>query len=230
MANQHNGRPAGLGTPGQVGGTLAHLRHRAGCRGELVRIHGLNGVDHGYVGLQRIDGGEYLVELNLGQHLDLAGIQTQPARTQRHLGTTLLSCDVERRLPAALQRIERLQQKRGLANARVAANQNHGTFDDTAAQHTIELILTGGGALDIGGFNVGQHRDFGCLCQRLKLGCVAVPAGCGRFSHGLDQCVPGRATRAFTEPLGTGATALGAGVDGFFFCHAPIILYEITAF
>ena len=43
--------------------------------------------------------------------------------------------------------------------------------------------------------------------------------GCTAFSDGFNQRVPGVAMRAFAQPLGRGAAAFGAGVEGFFFGH-----------
>ncbi|OIQ66564.1 hypothetical protein GALL_518640 [mine drainage metagenome] len=61
VTDQHNARcpatgeavcaGAGLGKARQVGRALAHLRHRAGGRGELLGVDGLNRIDHRHIGL-----------------------------------------------------------------------------------------------------------------------------------------------------------------------------------
>ncbi len=76
-------------------------------------------------------------------------------------------------------------------------------------------------ALHVGGLNGRQWRDRLRRCQPGMAGAaVAVFAGRIGLGHRLNQGVPSAAVRAFAQPAGAGAAALGAGVDGFFFGHA----------
>ena len=73
----------------------------------------------------------------------------------------------------------------------------------------------GGRALDLRRFDLRQrgHR----LHRRDRL--VAVARRRSRFGHAFFQRVPFTAVRALAEPLGVGAAAGGAGVDGLVACH-----------
>ncbi len=73
------------------------------------------------------------------------------------------------------QRIDRLQQQRALADARIAADQHHAATDDAAAEHAVEFLLAGRRALDIGRIDLGQSRHRLAARQRL----VAMPARAG---------------------------------------------------
>jgi hypothetical protein len=196
-------------------GAGAHGGYRARGRGELFGIDRLDGINHGNVRAHALQGGKHFLELDFGQHLDLRMVQPQPARAQRHLRATLLAGDIQRAFTAALQRVQRLQQQRGFANAGVAANQHHAAFDDAAAQHPVQLFNAGGAAFHIRGFNVGQRGHRGGFGQRGK----TVLGGRIAFGYRLDQGVPGIALRAFAQPLGADATAFGAGVYRFVFGH-----------
>jgi hypothetical protein len=121
-----------------------------------------------WIGHRGLVGGQRrqdLFQLDLGQHLDLRLHQAQAARAQRHLGAGLLAGDVERRHAHPLQPVERLQQQGRLADAGVAADQDHAALDDAAAQHPVELADPGGRAIDLAGLDVGQRGDGGRLRQ-----------------------------------------------------------------
>ena len=217
MADQHDGGAAGLGGTCEMRGALAHLRHRARRRGQLLRIHRLDGVDHRDGRLVRRQRGEDFFQLDLGQHLHLRAVQPQAPCTQCDLGAAFLARHVEGFLAGALQRIERLQQQRGLADTGIAADQHHAAFDDATAQHAVQFVLAGRRAVHVGGFDVGQRGDL----RGLRQGGKAVLGRGGTLGHGFDQRVPGIAVRALAQPLGAGAAALVAGVDGFVLGHGP---------
>ena len=88
-------------------------------------------------------------------------------------------------------------------------------FDDAATQHTVQLLVAGGAALDFVGFDVGQHRHFGGGAQRGKtvLG-FALLRG-----YAFNEAVPSPAGGALAEPFGAGTAAIGADELGFFFGH-----------
>ena len=92
-----------------MSGTFAHLCHRAGCRGQLLRIDGLNRVNHCNVGLHGIQGAEDFVQGNFCQDLDLRAVQPQTAGPQRDLGAALFASDIQRALAIALKGVQRLQ-------------------------------------------------------------------------------------------------------------------------
>jgi hypothetical protein len=174
VAHQHHGRAAGLGKAREVGRAFAHLRHRAGGGGELVGVHRLDRVDHRDGRARGVERGNDLLELDLGQHLHLRMVQPEPLGAQRHLRAAFFTRDIERVLPRALQRIDRLQQQRRLADAGVAADERHAARDDAAAQHAVELVEPGGRARDVGRLDVGQRRELGGARQRRELRAEAV--------------------------------------------------------
>ncbi len=77
VAHQHDGGAAGLCGSGQVRCAFAHLRHRAGCAGQLIGINGLNRVDDGDTWRARLQRGQDFFELDFGQHRHLRVQQAQ---------------------------------------------------------------------------------------------------------------------------------------------------------
>ena len=207
-----------------MGGAFAHLRHAAGGAGELVGIHRLDGVDHAHRRLRGFDGGEDFFQLNFRQHVHLAAFQPQAARAQRHLRAAFLAGDVQRGQTQALQRIERLQQQRGFANARIAPNQHHAAFHHATAEHTVEFSQAGGRARYLRGLDGGQRLHGLRLGQASVLaaaGAQAVFAGAGHFGHGFHQGVPSATAGALAQPARAGGAAFVAGEKGFVFGHGP---------
>ena len=90
-----------------------------------------------------LDRGQDLLELDLGQHAHLR-CASRPRRRARSATCAPLSSPVTySAVICARQRIERLQQQRRLADARVAADQHHAAGDDAAAEHAVELVDAG---------------------------------------------------------------------------------------
>ena len=141
----------------RVSGAFAHLRHAAGGAGELVAVNRLNRVNHRHGGLPRGQRGHDFFKLDFSQHRHLRASQPQPARAQRHLRAAFFARHVKRRHARALQGIQRLEQQRGFANARIAAHEHHAAGDDTAAQRAIQLGLARGRARHVLRLNAGQR-------------------------------------------------------------------------
>ena len=206
-------------------GAFAHLGHRAGRAAELVGVHGLDGVNHHHRRLHGVHRGEDFFQLNFCQQVDQAAINAQPARTQRDLGATFFTRDIQRGQACALQRIHGLQQQRGFADAGVAANEHHTAFDHAAAKHAVQLLNTAGRTCHILRFNGVQWGDgLGVGHARIALWCAeAVLAARRRLRHAFDQAVPGAAAGALAQPARRGAATFIAGVDGFLFGHGVTI-------
>ena len=135
--------PLDLASARELRGALAHLGHRAGRRGQRLGVDGLDRID------RRTTAGRSasIVARIFSSWISAitrtcAAVEAEPARAQRHLGAALLAGDVEH-LGGARQRVERLQQQRRLADARVAADQHHAAGDDAAAEHAVELVDAG---------------------------------------------------------------------------------------
>ena len=97
MADEERGDALLLGHAQEAAGRLAHLGHRAGRGAELGRVERLDGVDDADVGPLALERGADLVEVRLGEDVDVAGA-AQAVGAQLHLGRGLLAGD-EHRLP-----------------------------------------------------------------------------------------------------------------------------------
>jgi hypothetical protein len=75
VANQHDGNADRFGQPRQLRRTFAHLCHRAGGRAQLVRPKRLDRIDDGHQRFFRLQRGKNLFQVDLGQQLQLAGVQ-----------------------------------------------------------------------------------------------------------------------------------------------------------
>ena len=93
VAHQHHRRAAGLGEAREVRRAFAHLRHRAGRRGELVGIDGLDRIDHRDRRARGVERGQDLLQLDLGQHLHLRAARG-PRRRERSATWAPLSSPV----------------------------------------------------------------------------------------------------------------------------------------
>ena len=209
------GDAARLGGARELRRALAHLRHRARRRGELVGVHGLDRVDHRHRRLLGGDGWPGSSRAGSRPARAPASRQPEPARAQRDLRAAFLAGDVER-LHAPRQRVERLQQQRRLADARVAADQHHAAFDDAAAEHAVELRRCRSACARCRSASISASVATGAaLASDWKPGCA-----CRRVASAtVSQRVPGVAVRALAEPLRARAAAFGAGVDRLVACH-----------
>ena len=218
----HDDGDAGLlGQARELGGAFAHLRHRTRRRSELAAIERLDGIDHRHgrfaLGHCGLDG----FEPDLGQQVDLVGRrQTQAAGAQGHLLGRFFARDVKHRNRFG-QRGQGLQQQRGLAYARIAADEHHGAGHQTAAQHAVEFVQPGRLARRFARFDVGQtaHRRRG---RQRRVAMRAARRG-GRLDRFIER-VPGVAMRALALPLEAGAAAFSADENSAGFSHALMVL------
>ncbi len=84
---------------------------------------------------------------------------------------------------------------------------------EAAAQHAVELLEPGWNTGRVAGLYGGQRDN-----RRARSGNCREAHRRGR-RHRFDERVPGSALRTLTLPLGRGATAFGAGVDGLGLCQ-----------
>lgn len=137
--------------------------------------------------------------------------RTQPFGAEAHLRRTLLGTDVE---GALHPRGQQLQQERGLADARFAAEQRDRTGHDAIAQHTVDGHAGGCRA-------AGRCRHVGDGLRHRRR---AVHPGIGEHRVGpldvFDQGVPHAARGALARPLGEGCATVGATMHESEFGHA----------
>ncbi len=153
--------------------------------------------------------------MRLGEQAQSLGAESQALRTQGHLAQRLLACDIERLLVGIpRQGHQRLEQKRGFADPRIAADQHHRPRHQPAPERAIELAdaerpMT---------FGLGDHL-VGIDNARRRLGhAEQSDASAGRRRRALQQRVPCAALGALAAPLGRLSPA-GLTLEETFFPH-----------
>ena len=164
---------------------------------------GLDRVDDDDLRLLAVERGDDRLELHFGEQRHRRVDQRQPLGAQRDLLDRLLAGDVER-LSRRADRCHRLQQQRRLADARVAAQQDHAAGNEASAQHPVELLDAGGKPRHVPGRDRAQRPDFAAGAGQ------ALETRRGGRRHRLDQRVPSAAVRTLALPLRQGPAALGA--------------------
>ena len=125
----------------------------------------------------------------------------------------LLAAGVEHRAARRLQPRGRLEQQRGLADARLASDEDHRARHDPAAEHEVELVDPGAPAGERLGGDVTQAVGrLGGLAAGAVLSdrLTARPPDRHRL---LRHRIPRPAPLASPDPLGVLVAAFGAAVD-----------------
>ena len=112
----------------------------------------------------------------------------------RDLSLRLLAGDQQAGPPRRREAGDQVQEQGGLADAGLARQQRHGARHQTAAEHPVDAVVTGGDPLiGLGGSAGADQRDRG---RR---------GGSARAGDGyLLERAPGAATGAAPGPLGAG--------------------------
>ena len=139
VPNEHEGRAGAARTGGEECRALAHLRDRARRRADAIGVDGLDRVDQHQSGLELTPGGGEALDAGRGQEPQVAGHAAQSVGTQTNLRRALLTAHVEDGSALLLEVSGELEREGRLANARLAAEQDHRARDQTAAQHPVEL-------------------------------------------------------------------------------------------
>jgi hypothetical protein len=141
----------------------------------------------------------------------------QAVGSQAELIRALLAAGIEHGSTPRLEACRGLKQQRGLADARLAADEGHGAGDDAAAQHEIELVHPGAETRDGFGGDITQAGGRCCLGRAVARATPARPRSTsGRAPHGdrlLGHRVPLAAALAAAGPLRVLVPALGAAID-----------------
>ena len=216
VANHHHRHTLLLGQPGELRGAVAHLRHAARGRLQVVAHHRLDGVDDHHGRLDLLDGLGDVGQRHLGQHRQRRAVNAQARAAQGHLCQRLFAAHVQHPLVLRHQ-CQRLQQQRGLANARVASDQHDRTGHHAAAQHAVELGQPGRQPRHRVHRHLRQQRDRRGLGQHARRRASATGILFGQTE--LFQRVPGLAGWALSQPLGRGVAAFTADELGLGRCH-----------
>ena len=217
VADEEDRRAALLGKAHQQRRALADLGHAARCRLQLLGEDGLDRVDDHDLGLLGAGGGDDRLYAGLGHHLEPVLRQVQATGAHGDLLLRFLAGDIQRR-EALSDGAERLQEDRGLADARVAADQHHRAVHQATAEHAVQLAGGGGEARHF------LDADFG---QGLDVGLVTGPAGASRggwggLDDGFHQRIPRAAIAALAGPLGEGRAAFGAAIHALGLGHGKL--------
>ena len=199
----------------QLRGRLAHLADAAGGGLEAEREHGLDRVDDDERGTEARDLLEDALEARLGEDVEGRLLDPEPLAARLDLMLGFLARAVEHR-PDGARKVRRgLQEERGLADARLAADQDERSRHDTAAEHAIEFADAGGNPLGDDRVDVGVELRSVRSGQRVPLGQIGATHGDCRRRPLLHHRIPRPAVGAAPEPLGGLRAAFLAGEDGF---------------
>ena len=208
MTDEHHGEPAGLRRGDETGRALAHLGHRTGGRTQLGGEHGLDRVDDQQRGIDLVDRVEDVRQRGVGGQPQVGLQRAEPLGPKTHLLLRLLGRDVEHLGAGGRHRSGGLQQQRGLADTGLTTDEGDRTGHEAAAEHSVELVDTGGHGLPLVGVDLDDRGGAVARPQR--------PSGIdgGGVLELLDQGVPGIARGASPDPLGRGGTTVGAAEHG----------------
>ncbi len=165
------------------------------------------------VGRRRLELFQDALEARLGEQIQRRAPDAEPLAARLHLVLGFLARAVEHRPDVARDVGRRLQQQRGLADARLAAEQHHRARHDAAAEHAIQFADAGRQSRRRAHLDVGVQPGAGAARHERA---VAVAAGrCGRrIADALfDQRIPRPAVSAAAQPLGGLAAAFLAHED-----------------
>ncbi len=142
VADEDDDDVALLREPRELGRAFADLRDAARRRGQRLGVGRLDRIDDDDLGRLGADRGDDRLEVDLGQQRHRRVDEAEPHRAERDLLGRFLPGHVQRLLRGADRR-HRLQEQRRLADARIAAEQDHASRHETAAQHAVELLEAG---------------------------------------------------------------------------------------
>ena len=147
MADEDQCRAAGLGVADQALGRAAHLRDRAGRGLHALGPHGLDRIDHHQPRRHTLrQGGDDVLDARFRGQFDGCAGEPEALGPQPHLAGGLFAGNVDDPVAPAGQCGAGLHQQCRLADAGVAADQDHRSLDETAACHPVELGDAGGDA------------------------------------------------------------------------------------
>ena len=209
MADENDGRAAGLGEADQSLGACADLGDGARRRFGRVAPQGLNGIDDDEVGPAGIgQRRQNVFHIRLGHQLDGGVGGLQPLGAQANLGHRLLAGHIDDLSAAPGEGARGLHEQRRLADAGIAADEDCRAAHDAAAGRAVEL---GNARGDAGRFLVfagqRQERGWSALAPR-----ALRPTGRRGL---LDDRIPFAAGVAFALPAIIDRAA-GLANEGYF--------------
>ena len=146
------------------------------------------------------------LEAGLGQQVDRRVADAEPFAARLHLVLRFLARAVEHRPHRAGERRGHLQQQRGLADPRFAAEQHQRAGDDAAAEHAVELLDAGGEPRRVGHLDVGVKPRARPAAERVARR-AAAPATAGAGSATRSSTSEFHAPQSAQRPIHFGAWA-----------------------
>jgi hypothetical protein len=187
------------------------MRRAATSRTWVGQVLGLDRVDRQHRRLELGRHVEHPRRVGLGEQVEVLRVDAQPVGPQLHLPCGLLARHVEHRTPGELlgEPIERGDEQRALADARIAAEEHQHPGNHPAAQHPVELADAGSDPLVLARHHLGEPDRLGRAAGRR---CAGRTPDVRRDL--LVEGVPAVAGGALPHPLGRGMAAFRAGVEG----------------
>ena len=139
VPDQEGGDALALGEQHQARPAFADLADAARRGLEAGQVDGLDGVHDQDARAQRLHVAQDDVEVVLGHEVEARGRDPEPLGPELDLSGRLLARDIEHRAGALRQRASRLQEQGGLADPRIAADQDERVLDQASSQHPIQL-------------------------------------------------------------------------------------------
>jgi hypothetical protein len=139
MPHQDHRDTGGLGQPDQPARALPDLGNTTRGRSELGHPHRLDRVHDQKPGTVTLSQGHDRIDVVVGNETDGVVGDAEPTRSQRDLVGRLLGTGDHDRLPRAGQRAGHLKEKRGLADTRLATEQEHRAVHDPAAENPVDF-------------------------------------------------------------------------------------------
>ncbi len=138
VADQHEGEIVGLGGTDQLERAGAHLGHRARRTVDGIEPHRLDRIDDHQRGVPGpLQAGGDVADIDRGSQFDRGVGNTQATGAQADLLDGFLAGDVEHAFAGRGETGCHLEQKRGLADAGITADEHRRGRDKAAAKHPV---------------------------------------------------------------------------------------------
>ena len=209
VADEKGGDPGEFGLLHQAKGGLPHLVQGTGGCGDGGGVHGLDRVQGQEGRLDLFHHLEDVFQAGFRGHQQLGRLESQAVGPKFELDLGFFPGNVEADQPPPAEPVQDLEDEGGLADARVAAHQDHGALHHGASQGAVEFADAGDPAHLRGGFKMQQ--GLGLAASGGQLADARGHRGHHLFGHGT----PGAALRAAPQPFGRLVAAALADEDGF---------------
>src|SRR3954470_12601624 len=203
-------------------GAFAHLSDVSRRTFQIRCENRLDRVDDDRVELLGARGGDDRFQQSLVEQGDVFSRCVQPFGAELHLERGFLARHIERRVPEVLEPARDLKQECRLANARLAADEDHRSRNNAAAQYEVEFVDACFDSAAGGALNIAEplcYRDASTFGH--GLGALYSSARSGRRRarrrHLFHQSVPVPAHVTAPGPLWMVSAAAGTAVDSLCF-------------